>query len=572
MQMAGILNRKRVRFFFLCLIVLLGAYARFAEFEWHFTHNDDIATAKTIVGSKSAGERNLFCVPRQWTYAPFQFLITYFLITPDQTYRELLFWGRLPSVCFGILGLIALLLFYRRYDKPASWKVLPALTLLAFSWENIIMAKQMHNYALGVTAVIFLICLFMENLNRPEISLGVMAVNVLLLGLLSWMHYQVLFFVPPFFLILLVYAFYRKMKGARIFRNFFAGGMLYGLIFAPLFFFFLRKHLEYGGTDNWSRGPNNEFLLIFREGMSVWEKIGYVVSFYIKNFYLIVQSNMGFIPYEHPLLLPISAVLFLFFIAGIIRFFRSGELRKRFLGSFFVALALVWIILILLRKITFAPTRHSLVLLPVMVITVAEGLDWFLERIAAFGRFGISSWKGHLGSSLLVIALFFQSFPAMLEARRDPFREDEMIKILRKYDVDALISYSYTFPPEMMQSVCSYFNYRQLGFTEETFMTDGTRPYRTVAWVSHRCDLDPGHYREAMAKIAHINYIRKRRIPPFWVPLSELRILYSKAFKSNVEIEFSNRLPDGGNNFYFYILRRAGPLSDTIEIHKPGRG
>src|SRR5690606_3243572 len=126
----------------------------------------DIGVAKSILDHERSGSPGTFTsVARFWTYAPFQFWFTPLLIHPDQTYREFLFWGRLPSVFFSVLGLALLAFFYRLYDRWKTGRVFAALAILAFSWENIIHARQMHNYALGVTAFIALMVLLQAGLR-----------------------------------------------------------------------------------------------------------------------------------------------------------------------------------------------------------------------------------------------------------------------------------------------------------------------------------------------------------------------------------------------------------------------
>ena len=181
-----IIFRKKInlKILFICLLILAGSWVRWIDLAWHFSHIDDISPLAQIVEQKRSGGFDLFVVPSfsnnhqsstglpvgEWslrpkggersskyvdgatgstrgesTYAPFQFFFTTFLISPEQNYRDLLFWGRLPSCLFSILGLIALIIFYSKYAAKNSWAVISSVALLAFSWENIIFAKQSSN-------------------------------------------------------------------------------------------------------------------------------------------------------------------------------------------------------------------------------------------------------------------------------------------------------------------------------------------------------------------------------------------------------------------------------------------
>ena len=155
----------------LILLIGAGALARFWDLSWQFSHNDDIGVAKTILDARMPGSlRALLAIPRQWTYAPVQFFLTFFLVRPDQGYREILFWGRLPSCLAAIGGLGAFAFFYRRFREDWFPRMLPALALLAFSWQFIIYSKHMSNYAIGVTACIGMMILLLGLVQKPSLS------------------------------------------------------------------------------------------------------------------------------------------------------------------------------------------------------------------------------------------------------------------------------------------------------------------------------------------------------------------------------------------------------------------
>jgi len=91
-------NSKYATIILIIIVILIGCYARFTDLSWHFSHVDDIGVAKSILDYKSRGAFGVFAVSNRWTYAPGQFLITAFLIHPNQTYRDLLFSGTTPVV------------------------------------------------------------------------------------------------------------------------------------------------------------------------------------------------------------------------------------------------------------------------------------------------------------------------------------------------------------------------------------------------------------------------------------------------------------------------------------------
>jgi hypothetical protein len=209
--------KHKVEIIFLAAIALTGIYARFVELAWHFTNVDDLGIAEIIFASEPRW--NVFHLLITLTNAPFEYLFTYFLISPNQGYRELLFWGRLPSCVAGILAIVALILFYRRYSKGRIWEAFLPTALLACSWENIAYAKQMFSYAIGVLAAALSFVLFVNNL-KDKLILKSLILTSLGLAVLCSMQYQMFLFIPAFFLALFAYHFRKVKKKLVLVRDF----------------------------------------------------------------------------------------------------------------------------------------------------------------------------------------------------------------------------------------------------------------------------------------------------------------------------------------------------------------
>lgn len=547
----------------IAFLILLGAYARFVDLAWHFSHADDIGVAKFIIDEKLSPQYGVFVIPRLSTYAPFQFFFTHFLLSPEHTYRELLFWGRLPSAVFGVLGLLAMAFFYRVYEAKNSWAAFSGLGLLAFSWENIIYAKQMSNYALGVTACILLLLLYMDCLNRPCFSLKKMWITGLLLALLCHMHYQILFFVPAFYLSLFVFAASKRRYYLILARNFAAGGVVCLAAISPMIYFFVSKRLS-AGIVSWNRGPNDEFIFLFREGMTLGDKIGYAIGFYLKNFFLVFQANTAILPENNGFSPFVSGFFFLLFLSGMVGYLVTSDVKKRYLGLFLGVLLAEWFLLVFYNKITLSPTRHSLILLPLMCVACSDGLSFFSDKIKN-SRFVLRPGAfSHQAVALFTVIVFFSFFPKVVAERRDPFVEREIIHALKQYKVDTVFPTNSTVSVSLMKSVQKYFKYFELGFMGYEVISDGPQPYNVVAWVSRQDKLTSLKFEEVRLKVNEYlkirNWVRlfqKKPPLPFWTrAYSDYQVLYSQEKVSNVEIEFSDRTRYGRNDFYFYILRR----------------
>ena len=218
--------QKKIGLILLLAILATGIYARFVELEWHFTNVDDRGVAETIFKNRQTNEYGRFPIPTFYTYAPLQFLITPWLISDDQEYRDTIFWGRLPSCLLGILGLFFFIFFYRLYEKEHISRMFLPLALLACSWENIIHAKQMHNYAFGVTACIGVLILIFYNLSLKKISVAQTLINALLFTVCSYAHYQILPLIPCAYLTLFLYFIKIDQKKWHLFLKFLISGLL----------------------------------------------------------------------------------------------------------------------------------------------------------------------------------------------------------------------------------------------------------------------------------------------------------------------------------------------------------
>lgn len=569
-----LLERKRFRWLALGVIILFGVAVRFYELAWHFAPYDDLGVAKTIMDYRHGGDFGWFAVPSHWNYSPFQFLITPLLINLDQPYREFLFWGRLPSALFSSMGLVLFVLFYKRMYGYKNWKVFPALALVAFCWENIIFAKQMHNYALGVTAAIILLWILAGYLRDQNFSLGKLLLSGILLAVLCIMQYSVLFFIPAFYLTVFLYGLRCASSKGIVFRNVAVSGIVFVLAFAPVAYYFLFHHLQSNnaGLSDWNKGEGLEFFFHVSDGMSFWEKLRYSFHFFTTNFYLILKMNTAVFSEDHVAYPIVSNIFVGLFWLGVVSYWDTRSIRKRFLGIFFLTLMATWAGLVVLQKLTLSPTRHSLILLPFIAVTVAEGMAYPVDK----WRLWQQRWRGGRRLSCIVLAscaliitiLFCRHYPQFLNERRDPFNEVELTTLLKEYQVDTVIPALWALQVEMLKGVRDEYDYYGKkvirGFKEYGLITNGPAPYKRIAWISHRQKITPilfEQVRQSLNKYIYVtNRIRIHRGEPpldlMRYPASAYRIIYQKEIDSDREIEFSNITKSGINGYFVYILER----------------
>lgn len=405
----GILSKKFIAKIYLIALIVIGFLAMKQTY-WmmplHFTHVDDIGVAEsllirdldylndcpknlnefrgrvlsTIVGNPervcnlTEKLNRLWIVPGVWTYAPAQFWLTQALLDPGKkySYEEIKFWGRLPSYIFYIVGAFSFYWLIRSSfgeisGYPTLSLALPILIIL--SLENRIFASQMHSYAIGVLANVFVLFAYLRLLRFQNHSFKSILVSSILFAISVAMQYQALLMVS-------------------------AGmgciGIVHLLKFKSLNLPFIRRYLFLIATTvcgiyllvgnilelssrglNWNIGPNGEFIV---RGVSTIDRflglIRLLLSQTPENLYSILSGiqlpDIGAYFF--------GAIVSLICLFGALYLWRNrAEEHNTSLISFLFLYTLIYILLIYLAKLSFAPTRHFLFYLPVVVIMLGYG-------------------------------------------------------------------------------------------------------------------------------------------------------------------------------------------------------
>jgi hypothetical protein len=572
--MTKFFSLSRIHWTLVAVILILGVSVRFKDLAWHFSHTDDIGVATSILGARQVGKNPFWAVPRQWTYAPLQYLLTPLLISSEQSYRELLFWGRLPSCLFSILALIALTVFYRRDLRERPQRVLLPVFLFAFSWEHMIFAKQMSNYAVGLWAMVMMLLLLIKNLDRTRLSWRWVVFNSVALALLSATQYSIIFFVPVFFAVLFFADWRQEAEHWRgVIGRYAAGGALYAVLVFPLWYFFLRQWST-AGIPRWGMGLEGEFFYHPPSGVLSLSHWIYGIPFFVVNAVYVFQSQTAFLSEDSVWMVPVSVLLFAFFIMGMLSLLKSKQLminpdqrRKRlYLGIFFVGMMAVWGVLVYWNQLSLSPTRHALIFLPMMVIVIGEGFSevlLWLERIHPRLR-RIGRWAP-AGLTIVLFILFTVDLPLFFKDRRDPMDEKKIAAVLSSHNVDLVLPVDWTMQISRMPSVTSKFLSPIVGWSRfETLFPRLVRSYRRIAWLSHRMPLTSESWMLVQSAVNfQLRYLNDARIrvgrstyPLIDGDVGRYRILHMEEIRNDTELEYSRRTRNGSNNLFFYVMER----------------
>lgn len=371
------------------------------------------------------------------TYAPVQFFFTALFVNFNHSYEFSIFSWRLPSFLFSLFAFAAFIKFSSFFPEKNKIFLLPiGLTFLSTSWMFLIYSSQGANYPAGIFAIFLLLYLF-QRIQQSEITIRKSIFIGIILSLLSLFHYQVLFFLPGFYL---GYIFSSNISiFNRIIRILPAGIIS---IFATIFIYFVMMSHLHGHTPGvyWNAGPNGEYLWSFNNYESFKDSLSYIFTFFIINSLKVLYAILGFRESFDSISQIYAILIFIFCILGFIKISHQKIFRHLFI---FILITIgVWIVLILNGNLTYSPTRHSLALIPIIIILFSFGLEYLFSILT-------NNKKIHLSAIIIFIATlhigFITSFWQIYQSRIDPFQNEvNILELIEKYSVNGIAAYGYT--------------------------------------------------------------------------------------------------------------------------------
>lgn len=587
---------KKLNFLYLAsfLVLILSIFIRLDNLGGHFTQVDEAGVAELILYPKDLREIDkdiledrisdqspllyslytysemnnhteyllelgnkfyqLFVVSITQTFAPIQFIGTRLLISESMSYRDILFWSRVPSLVFSILSIILVFLFYDRFKNQElrNYQIL-AITLMGLSLEHIIFSQQAISYAIGVFAAMMLNLLLLKYKHKSNLTYKNSIWLGIIFAFLVLCQYQILFFIPAFFISLILYkpSSFDSIKNS--FLKLLTAGISFITLFLPFYFMFLRRHNNAG--LNYNTGPNNEFVFNLPISGFAVENITYSLDFFINNWILVFQSITSFVPVESVWFLPFSILLFALLISGTYSFLKKDH-QYRLIGIFFFCLIVTWSILVILGKFALSPTRHSLILLPIFVIIICEGCFYICKTIITNTNF---KFNIHLYTplflSLFICMIFATSYHSEKLQRVDVFNENELTQIIKDNQVDTIILFGCSYQPVLMPSInnnypifygCS--NYRK----SNNFAKHETSSFNKIAFIA------PGNHintKEFESLIESSNHNKK-------INFNNYALKYSLVKPVGSHMEYSNRVISQTNGLSIFIYENTGKFNN----------
>ncbi|WP_215371342.1 hypothetical protein [Polynucleobacter sp. MWH-UH24A] len=571
----------------------------------HFTHIDDISVAYRftkedffnracssnmskpagIVIYKITGEnRERFCklyyyayiytvIPRNFTYAPFQFWFTQAFLKPENSYSyiETKLQGRLPSFIFHILGIILFLVFIqKKLPGLKDEKLIPFILILiaAFSLEQRIMASQMHSYAIGILSNVCAIYGIVRTQNFFSFSKKQLFYNGLILALSVTMQYQAIFLVSAGLLATALIHLNRQNFNERIKKYFFLWAFFIislGLTGAIII-------IRYNSGINWNAGPNAEFIITstdFFNRISTFFKLVFYESSY--NFYSILSA----IEFESMQAANFfGASLLLVCLLGFFYLYQKRnqyDYKIYFYTIFFYIL--LYFTLIFLGKLSYSPTRHFLFFLPIILILIGYGLIFIKAKInnLIFYIFLIPTTLIYACFSILMFSSFEEKRKDLIQVFNIPllFQNSGATEILvDEFDVEPF------FLTEL--SNITIFRYRPNPICKDyPYLSSNNLPKKFIIfWYSKRVLLN--NQGAPLVKnfydggpISLTDYFQKVLISCFPHENIQNKTIQVKKIsdiliqRSTIEIDLSNRTKNGSNSLFLQTFEIQLP---TMEL------
>lgn len=407
------------------------------------------------------------------TFAPGQMIFSALLVWEGQSYETTKVMARAPSLVFGLLALALLPLLIALAFRPlfkgeqAMALALIPMAVLACSWQHIILSVHSATYSVGVFWLLLILILVLRAgvqgqtstayhkkwLPRPWLHVAIWS------GVALWFQFQLLFFVPA------IYVAYLYAGGARHLSAQKLGqigqmGVIHLVFFLPLYVKYLYKSA--GGGVHWNAGPQLQYAFWLPHG---WGEVpGYFFRFFTQNMPISLGAMASHFTELDPAFKPFAIALVLLCLTGLWFMGTSRQRPQVMMALFTITTAFVWFALVLAQKITLSPTRHSLILLPLVLLCLTGNLAWLAQKMRR--RQGMV-FMGYVLASGAWALWFLAGYPAEARLRTDPYSEEQMNALVQQHRADAVLGYDWTYNTLVMPSLwdpVTLLNYNDFSF------------------------------------------------------------------------------------------------------------
>lgn len=429
--------KQKYREIILGSVIICGMLLQMICMITHFTHFDDVGLLTSILSLGDDFVSRMDYRIFGWTYAPLQCVIISLLIDGEYSYALNLFLGRLPSLVFSCLNIVLLLKILQKSlcKKENEFLIkLLGIILLAFSWESLIYASQAEPYSVAVTGVLLLIYNQYVIHESQKIQIWKLAIAG---ALVCYANYQLFIFVFCFYVSLFIPFILRKNWNDFL-KALIASIGSFILCLPLLKSFFMGGFFERG--LNWNRGIDSQY--VFDSALTNGNAL-YPISFFLRNTtgwyrnFFVFNTNTWWAD-------TLAVFLVILSVIGIIYVH-----QKRLFFSVFLDLCLVLNgVMILLGRLTFSPSRHTLVLMPFAILLICYGSIGLQDMIGKNRESGIKIFL--LLIILAKVGTFLVYFPEEYSIRKNQISQQMVDDLIDEYNPQIVCFYGDTFDLDLM--------------------------------------------------------------------------------------------------------------------------
>jgi hypothetical protein len=389
-----------------------------------------------FIENKSSKVLNSAAPSKNSTLAPMQYLIFGKLVSKTQNYNQLKFYSRIPSIFYTILYILMTYYFCSFLFPTESRFSFFSVLMIILSFPLIYISLRSYTYAAGIfatTIIFFLTYLEMIGKNFSKIKLTDKKINIknsiylaIIFSLLAYTNFCVFYILPLFFLICFIQNFKIKKLFSFINYNLFLVGIFFIIFSSPLILHIYNLSLHDYAVKESPGGFGMVYHLSEEEKM---DKV-FVILFFLKNAYLTISKNLSFFVDNFYMSKFIQSILFIFVILGLFISRKENNNLKMF-SNLSIVFFSYYFTLVYLGILTLGPTRHTNFYTPLFAILFVITLRFTFSFISQ--KYNKMIFNILIISTLII---FFNSLQIFYNKYTDNFNEDEMVSLVKKYNVD----------------------------------------------------------------------------------------------------------------------------------------
>lgn len=361
---------QKIYILFLISIFISSIYLKFSYVTDIFTEYDDIGVItlfKGFLGSKIINLDFLFLDKKiildeyffsnfednfllpvyifwEWTYTPFQYLFYLLANIQSQDVETKILIIRLPSIIFSLLSIVIFLIILNKLKYSKTTKLI-SLCLLAYSFNANIYANHAAPYALYIFSGFFGLYNLL-NYYKRDCSKKYILINNLTLYL---SYTNIILFIG------FIYIEFKKKNLFLFSLNLLKKHKVFLFVNVLIFLPILVKFLFSNHTSDMLYRSNyyNEELF--------WGKELFINLYPVLKFIIVGFVNETFLP----IIILVLLIIFLIFI-------KSKKFKLNILTKCSIIFLIFWIFLSAFRIIPFGETRHSMILMPFVLMIFSD--------------------------------------------------------------------------------------------------------------------------------------------------------------------------------------------------------